>query len=159
MVLAEKVSMVEAEEPMMVKKQLKLASKTKLNFKKAVSLAGCLLCLTIVNVIVQGLVVEKNYQIRHWERLVQEQERKMMKLEIKIANLESFDRVQTVAKNELGMKTVGPDDYQMIPAVPAEDGPVAQSVPGRLPADESNGMLERIAAWVGGIGKTMANTF
>jgi cell division protein FtsL len=159
MVLAEKVPMVDAEEPIVLSNKRKQGLKSKLNFKKALSLAGCLLCLTVGNVIVQGLVVEKNYQIRHWEQLVQEQERDMMKLKINIASLESFDRVQTIAQNELGMKMVGPDDYQMIPAVPAETKNLVQPCKYVAQAGEQSGMLNQIAAWVGGIGKTMANTF
>lgn len=159
MVLAEKVVMDEAEETVVGSKKTKYASKTKLNFKKVLSLAGFVLCLTVGNVVVQGLVVEKNYQIRHWEQLVQEQERDVMKLKIKIANLESFDRVQTIAENELGMKTVGPDDYQMIPAAPEAKGPSVQAGSCVAQADASAGMLDKIAAWFGGIGKTMANTF
>jgi cell division protein FtsL len=155
MVLAEKVVAVEVEEPVAIKEKPQNTLKIKLNFKKALSLASCLLCLTVGNVIVQGLVVEKNYQIRHLQQLVQEKERDMMKLKINIANLESFERVRTIAQNELGMKTIGPDDYQMIPAIPAEAASPAPVVPGV----EQTGLLNKLAAWIGGIGKTMANTF
>jgi cell division protein FtsL len=155
MVLAEKVVVVEAAEPVVVRETPQSAFKIKRNFKKALSVVSCLLCLTVGNVIVQGLVVAKNYQVRHLEQVVQEQERDMMKLKINIASLESFERVRTTAQNELGMKTVGPDDYQMIPAIPAETVSPARAVPAATPT----GLLDKLTAWLGGIGKTMANTF
>jgi cell division protein FtsL len=159
MVLAKKASMIEAEEPIAAREKHQQGFKRKLNFKKLLSLAGCLLCLTVGNVIVQGLVVERNYQIQNLEQLVQKQERDMMKLKINIANLESFDRVQTIAQNNLGMKIVGPDDYQMIPAVPAETGDLLQPGNYVAQAGDQGGMLEKVTAWLGGIGRTMANTF
>lgn len=159
MVLAEKVPMVEADETIVVREKRKPGFQAKLNFRKVLSLAGCLFCLTVGNVIVQGLVVEKNYQVQCLAKLVQKQEQDLMKLKINIASLESFDRVRTIAQNELGMKLVGPDDYQMIPAVPAENENLALTAPCVAPSGEQDGMLNQVAAWLGGIGKTMANTF
>jgi cell division protein FtsL len=159
MILAEKVALV-AEAPQASpgpNRRRRMARPN--NLKRALAAASFLLCLTVGNVIIQCLVVEKNYQVRHWEQMVQEQERDLMKVKIAIANLESFERVQTVAANELGMKTVGPGDYQMIPAVPAENTNLAAPVLEYVaqPKDQG-GMLAKVTAWFGQIGKTMAKT-
>ncbi|HEY8464295.1 MAG TPA: hypothetical protein VIM29_09795, partial [Bacillota bacterium] len=77
----------------------------------ALAAAVMLFGLIVGNVIIQGLVVERNYQISYWQKLLNEQEREIVKVKMEIASLESFDRVQSIAKNELGMKTAGPQDY------------------------------------------------
>jgi cell division protein FtsL len=119
---------------------------------------GFVLCLAIGNVIVQGLVVHKNFQIRALQSRITVKERQMLKLRIDIANLESFDRVREVAQNELGMKAAGPDDYRIIPAVPAvQDGMTAPREYLVQTATDRN-VLDKIIAWLGGVGKTMANT-
>ncbi|HYH05055.1 MAG TPA: hypothetical protein VEC37_18335 [Bacillota bacterium] len=119
--------------------------------------AGVLFCLTVCNVIVQGLVVDKTYQIRRWEKLINEQEREIVKLKVDIAALESFERVQYIAKNELGMKAAEAQDYRLIPSVPAGREDYTPNS-GYNVADRDAGLLNKIAAWFGGIGKTMANT-
>jgi cell division protein FtsL len=159
MVLAEKVAMIEETPQAPPDPNRKRWMARMNNFRRTLVAAGFLLCLTVGNVIIQCLVVEKNYQVRHWEQVVWEQEHDLMKVKIAIANLESFERVQTVATNELGMKTVGPGDYQMIPAVPAENAnlvaPVLEYV---AQSKDQGGMLAKVTAWFGQIGKTMAKT-
>jgi cell division protein FtsL len=119
---------------------------------------GIVLCLAVGNVIIQGLVVHKNFQIRNLQSRIDAKEREMLKLRIDIANLESFDRVREVAQNELGMRAAGPDDYRIIPAVPAtQDGITAPKEYLAQTATDRN-VFDKIVSWLGGVGRTMANT-
>lgn len=155
MALAEKIQPVETTETT-TNYARKRRIQTKPGLKAVLPAMGLVLCLAAGNVIVQGLVVGKNYQIRQWEKRINAQEREMVQLKMDIARLESFDRVQTIAKNELGMKNAGPRDYQLIPPVAAD--PQVAPNPEYLDAENQNGLLNKIAAWLGEIGKTMANT-
>lgn len=119
---------------------------------------GIVLCLAIGNVIIQGLVVHKNFQIRNLQSRIDAKEREMLKLRIDIANLESFDRVREVAQNELGMRAAGPEDYRIIPAVPAiQDSMTAPKEYLAQTAADRN-VFDKIVSWLGGTGRTMANT-
>jgi cell division protein FtsL len=122
-----------------------------------IPVVGVVLGLAVGNIIIQGLVVNKNYQIRNLQSRIQEKEREMLKLRIEIANLESFDRVREIAQNELGMKAAGPEDYLIIPAVPVEQNGLTRPSKYIAAATDRN-VFDKIASWLGGVGKTMANT-
>jgi cell division protein FtsL len=157
MALALKVQVANDEYLQKTAPQRKLRTRSKPRRWSAA--VGIILCLAIGNVIIQGLVVHKNFQIRNLQSRIDVKERQILKLRIDIANLESFDRVREVAQNELGMKAAGPDDYRIIPAVPAAD-PDGVTAPREYLAQTSGdrNVLDKIVAWLGGVGKTMANT-
>lgn len=157
MALAERIQKPEMEMKTATGCTKKRRLKPRFKQKWLLPAAGMLLCLTVCNVIVQGMVVDKTYQIRRWEKLINEQEREIIKLQVDIAALESFERVQNIAKNELGMKTAGPQDYRLVPSVPAKEEDYASNLSYNV-AGRDSGLFNKIIAWFGEIGKTMANT-
>ena len=158
MALAERIQKPEMETTTATGCTKKRRLKPRFKQKWLLPAAGMLFCLTVCNVIVQGLVVDKTYQIRRWEKLINEQEREIVKLKVDIAALESFERVQYIAKNELGMKTAEPQDYRLVPPVPAQGEDYAPNPSYNVAGRNNSGLFNKITAWFGEIGKTMANT-
>lgn len=74
------------------------------------------LCLIIANIIFQALVIKRTQEIKVWQAKLTKLERYSTKLRIEMANLESFERIQTAAQRDLGMRIPGPDDYLCIAA-------------------------------------------
>lgn len=152
MVLAEKMTTIKVEYDTV--KHKNTLRKKKYPIEMMV-LAIVLLGLIVGNLIIQALVIEKNLQIKTWNEKIQEKEREILKLRMEIADLESFERIQNIAQNELGMRNAGPKDLLVIKAAP--------EYKNNLPAMEylakvrnHEGLWSRFSHWVGGIGKTMA---
>ena len=73
-----------------------------------------------------------------------------------MASLESFDRIQAIAENRLGMKVADSSDSQCIAAVPAAKKEASQAYARQnQPLDKEN-VWNQIAAWVGNAGSAMA---
>lgn len=85
---------------------------------KLVLVLGLLLLTVIGNIIVQGLVIQQNQKIQFWQKKIDEKQRELGKLRIEIAGLESFERIQKIAQDELGMREAGPQDYNLIKSAP-----------------------------------------
>jgi cell division protein FtsL len=104
--------------------------------------------LIFLNSIIQALVVEKNYQIAVQRDRIQALDRELNKIQIEIAGLTSYERIQKLAKAELGMKLASSEDYRRIAVSPLVDRVEPHS--GR------KNIWSRVAAWVGGAGETLA---
>ena len=152
MVLAEKMSFTEVNYE--INDQKIKPSKRNHNIKLFIVI-GVTVGLIITNLIVQALVLEKNIQIKNWHQQIQEKERDILKLRMEIADLDSFDRVQEIAQNELGMRNPGPKDFVMVKAAPSyqEQLPVMSYL---AKTQTENGLWGKLTTWVGEIGKTMA---
>lgn len=126
--------------------------KVRIRWKRAVLIKTVLVFVGLVflNSLIQALVVQKNYEITVQRNEIQALDREINKLQIEIAGLTSYDRIQNLAKTELGMKLATLEDYRRITAVP--------SVDRTAPDSYRQGLWSRVAAWVGGAGETMANT-
>ena len=136
------------------------ASQTRRNRKLIPRVIGFLLCLVVANMIIQAIVVQKNNEITKWKNEIRDLERKQIELRIEMAGLESFERIQTMAKNELGMREAGPKDYQLIAA-----SPIAPGENIRHPYEyhstrtvSKSGLWAKLSAWLGSLGETMAQT-
>jgi cell division protein FtsL len=129
-----------------IKRKVRIRWKRTVLYKTVAVLVG----LVFMNSVIQALVVQKNYQITVQRNEIQALDRELNKLQIEIADLTSYDRIQNLAKTELGMKLASPGDYRRIAAVP--------SVDRTAPDSYRKNLWSRVATWVGGAGKTMANT-
>lgn len=126
--------------------------KTRLRWKRTalIKIVGVFIGLVFLNSVIQALVVEKNHQITVQRKQIQALDRELNKIQIEIAGLTSYERIQKLAKTELGMKLASPEDYRRIAVAPSNN----QIVPNSY---EKN-IWRRVAAWVGSAGETMANT-
>ena len=124
-----------------------------------VSTLVIVLCLVIANIFFQALVIQQNQEIKVWQGKINQLERYSTKLRIEMANLESFERIQTAAQKDLGMRVPGPDDYLCIEAVPENHSQKPQSYDtySNKPASQGN-LWHTLAGWIEGIGETMAQT-
>lgn len=132
-----------------LKTENEIGKKTSIRWKRAVLLkiVVVLVGLVFFNSIIQALVVQKNYQITLQRNEIQVLDRELNKIQVEIAGLTSYERIQFLAKSELGMKLATPGDYRRIAAAPSVDRVLPkQSIWGRF------------TAWVGGAGETLANT-
>lgn len=146
MVVAERYPVIEPN----LKTTVRVTKKTRIQWKNAVLIktVGVIIGLVFLNSVIQTLVVQKNYQIATQRNEIQALDRELSKIQVEIAGLTSYERIQHLAKTELGMKLATPGDYRRIAAVPTIDR--------TLPHQQS--VWSRLTAWVGGVGETLANT-
>ncbi len=117
------------------------------------------LCLVVANLIFQSLLIKRADEIKVWQSKLVKLERRSIKLRIEMADLESFERIQTAAEKDLGMKVAGPDDYLCIAAIPEHQTKqprtygtyTTQAIP------QSN-LWTKLTNWIEGFGETMAQT-
>lgn len=129
-----------------------LEKKTRLRWKRTVliKIVGVIIGLVFLNSVIQALVVEKNYQITVQREQIQALDRELNKIQIEIAGLTSYERIQNLAKTELGMKLASPEDYRRIAVAPSDNQ--------TAPHSYQKNIWRRVAAWIGSAGETMANT-
>jgi cell division protein FtsL len=123
--------------------------------KKISRILGVLLCLIAVNMIFQALVVQQNNQIKVWQVKIRDLEREKIQLRVEMAYLESFDRIQYVAQTKLGMRAPGSRDFRCIAAAPVERPRLYTKT---QPSSKTNRPWGKVTTWLGGMGKTMAQT-
>jgi cell division protein FtsL len=117
------------------------------------------LCLAVANLIFQALLIKRTEEINVWQSKLAKLERRSIKLRIEMADLESFERIQTAAQKDLGMKVAGPDDYLCIAAVPEHQTEQPRTygtyTTKTIP---QNNLWTKLANWLEGIEETMAQT-
>lgn len=115
------------------------------------------LFLAVFNSFLQVFVIFKSQEILKYQSEIRILEKEISRTKVEIASLESFDRIQTIALNELGMRAANPDDYRWVESMPVVTGsaPVqAQASPGIVEAD----IWDHLSHLIGNIGKTMAHS-
>lgn len=127
-----------------------------------IKIAICLLCLIVANLVIQSLVVQRISQIKQLQNKIAVMERRAGELRVEIADLESFDRIQSLAEKELGMRVAGPNDFHCIAAV-SDSQPIQTQNPtrsNRIPSKPvAHGNLwARVSSWLGEFGEAMAQT-
>lgn len=116
------------------------------------------LFLAVFNSFLQVFVIFKSQEILNYQSQIRILEKEISRTKVEIASLESFDRIQTIALNELGMRTANPDDYRWVESMPVVTGsaPIQdQASSGVVEAD----LWEHLSHLIGNIGKTMAQSF
>jgi len=136
-------------------RQRQTARRVNVRNAKIVILVGILLALVVCNVVVHACVIRQDHQLKYWQKMIDEKERELVKLRIEIAQLESFDRIQRIAQNELGMRDAGPMDCYLIKSAPELKKEVFKSdYVAKTPTN--TGLWNKVSGWLGGLGRTMA---
>lgn len=115
------------------------------------------LLLAVFNSFLQVFVIFQCQEIKKFQSEIELLEKDISRMKVEIASLESFDRIQTIALNELGMRAPGPDDYHWIEALPV----ASENTPGRkadIQGTVKADLWGNLYQWVGNIGKTMAQS-
>lgn len=115
------------------------------------------LLLAVFNSFLQVFVIFISQEIQKYQSQIEILEKEISRTKVEIASLESFDRIQTIALNKLGMRAANSDDYHWVEAMPV----VSENV--SLPNYTSSEMVkadfwEQLHQWLGNIGKTMAQS-
>ena len=119
----------------------------------AMKICGIVFCLVVVNVVLQAMVIQKNYEVSTWESKVKDDKRAILEVRMDIANLESLDRIKTIAENELKMREAGPTDYRCI-AVTQPNSELKDD--NKDHNSSGSGLWARVSSWLGNTGATMA---
>lgn len=150
MVLVEKREFNQSFETETTKNQQQ--RKRKVNFNRLIKVGGIVFCLLVFNILIQALVIQKNYEARALEAQIRDVNREMVEVRMDIANLESLDRIKMIAQNDLGMREAGSSDYRCIAVANAS---VAEGPQG-FQTVKSKTLWTKVSSWFGGMGTTMA---
>lgn len=111
--------------------------------------------LAVFNSFLQVFVIFQNQEIKQLQSEIKLLEKDISRTKVEIASLGSFDRIQTIALNELGMRAANTDDYKWIEALPVVD--ISDRKVDSQDIAEAN-LWGRMYSWVEDIGKTMAQS-
>ncbi|HEX7712824.1 MAG TPA: hypothetical protein VF531_02285 [Bacillota bacterium] len=127
-----------------------------------IKLTTGLLCLIVANLVIQSLVIQRISEIKHWQNKIGVLERSASELRVEMADLESFDRIQSLAEKDLGMRVAGPNDYHCIAAVsdsqPVQPRDITRSSGRPSKSDRNGNLWARVSTWIGEFGEAMAQT-
>lgn len=115
------------------------------------------LFLAVINSFLQVFVIFQSREIIDYRARIKSLEKEISQIKVEIASLESFERIQTIALNELGMRAPTSDDYHWVEAMPAASKNV--SLPNYTSSEMVKADLwEQLHQWLGNLGKTMAQS-
>lgn len=115
------------------------------------------LLLAVFNSFLQVFVIFQSQEIIRLQTKIVHLEKNISRTKVEIASLESFDRIQSIAFNELGMRAADTNDYHWIEALPM----VNEYTPDRSADSQEiakSDLWGYLYQWVGNIGKTMAQS-
>lgn len=115
------------------------------------------LALIVINIIFQALLIQRNYEVRSLQGKMGDLKRQMVEMRIDMARLESFDRIQEIAQNKLGMKVAGTGDYRYIAAAPQTKS-VNESYVKRAESAPKDNLWSKVNSWIANSGATMAQS-
>lgn len=115
------------------------------------------LILAVFNSFLQVFVILQSQEIEKLQSQIEHLKRDISRTKVEIASLKSFDRIQSIALNELGMRTADFDDYHWVEALPTPGDSLPE--PDLEPQlTVKAGFWEQLHLWIGDIGKTMARS-
>jgi hypothetical protein len=117
------------------------------------------LCLTLTNLWIQVAIVKRSGEIKDYQDAIRSVERESIKIRMEMANLDSFERIQNIAINELHMRIAGPDDYRLIAAAPSlhQKEPRPYNYVAKT-ASQNTHVWGRLASWFEGLRAAMAQS-
>ncbi len=133
----------------------------KKKFVNLIRVTGLLLCLMTANTLVQALLAQTQQQLHKVENEIKEVEKIIGHLQYDLANLSSSGRIETIALNNLGMKPTGIITNTQLAALspPVLETPeITLYMQGSEAGSLNQGVMERIAGWLSGVGRTLAGT-
>lgn len=132
------------------------AARRKTKSKALLTIALFLIGFVGINLYVQVMVIQRDYNIRQLQHKMADLKREMVATRMEMASLESFDRIQAIAENKLGMKVADSNDYQCIAAVPERQNQPLQTYAKQSEPLDKNDLWNQITTWVGNAGRAMA---
>lgn len=111
--------------------------------------------LAVFNSFLQVLIISQNQDIKQLQSEIQMLKKDISRIKVEIASLESFDRIQSIALNELGMRTADIYDYYWVEAFPVVKTPAPKR---NLQSTVKSDLWGRLSQWAENIGKTMAHS-
>lgn len=115
------------------------------------------LLLAVFNSFLQVFVIFQSQQIIQFQTKIELLENDISRAKVEMASLESFDRIQTIALNELGMRAADSNDYHWIEGLPV----VSEYAPDWSVDSQEKAKADlwgQLYQWAGNIGKTMAHS-
>lgn len=116
------------------------------------------LLLAVFNSFLQVLVIFINQEIQKYQSQIEILEKEISRTKVEMASLESFERIQTIALNKLGMRAANYDDYHWVEAMPMVSESVSSIPDQASPEIVEADLWEQLSRWIGNIGKTMAQS-
>lgn len=108
----------------------------------------------VSNSFLQVFVISQNEKILEYQSQIEILEKEISRTKVEIASLQSFDRIQAIALNELGMRIANTEDYRWVEAMPV----VTESVSVFNQTLPEADLWEHLSRWMSDIGKTMAKS-
>lgn len=116
------------------------------------------LLLAVFNSFLQVFVIFISQEIQKYQSLIEILEKEISRTKVEMASLESFERIQTIALNKLGMRAANYDDYHWVEAMPMVSESVSSIPDQASPEIVEADLWEQLSRWIGNIGKTMAQS-
>lgn len=122
-------------------------------------MGGILILLMIASTVVQVLLTQSQQGLNQLRSEIAQVEKELGQLRYEVASLQSCERIESLATDQLGMRpaeTVGNLHVALVSPVP-QDKPEAPLylLAGKIPSHNA-GVMQRITAWFSGMGKTLA---
>ena len=111
--------------------------------------------LAVFNSILQVFVISQNEEILKYQSQIKILEKEISRTKVEIASLQSFDRIQAIALNELGMRAANTEDYRWVEAMPMARKDASTYNQGHPEIAQAD-LWEYLYRWLGDLGKTMA---
>ena len=116
------------------------------------------LLLAVLNSFLQVFVIFINQEIQKYQSQIKILEKEISRTKVEMASLESFERIQTIALNKLGMRAANSDDYHWVEAMPVVSESLSSIPDQASPEIVEADLWEQLSRWIGNIGKTMAQS-
>ncbi|MGE5604906.1 MAG: hypothetical protein ACM3YE_04350 [Bacteroidota bacterium] len=116
------------------------------------------LLLAVLNSFLQVFVIFINQEIQKYQSQIEILEKEISRTKVEMASLESFERIQTIALNKLGMRAANSDDYHWVEAMPVVSESLSSIPDQASPEIVEADLWEQLSRWIGNIGKTMAQS-
>ena len=116
------------------------------------------LLLAVFNSFLQVFVIFINQEIQKYQSQIEILEKEISRTKVEMASLESFERIQTIALNKLGMRAANTDDYHWVEAMPVVSESISSIPDQASPEIVEADLWEQLSRWIGNIGKTMAQS-
>lgn len=128
---------------------------------KVLYMGGLLIFLMIANTVVQVLLTQSQQDLNMLRSENARLEKELGQLQYEVASLQSCERIQRVATDQLGMRpaqTIGNLYVAFTPPVTPEKPEVTLYLLAGKIRPQNDGVAQRIAQWFSGRGKTLAES-
>ncbi len=111
--------------------------------------------IAVFNSFLQVFVILQSQEIKKFQSEIKLLEKDISRIKVEVASLGSFDRIQSIALNELGMRAADTNDYHWVEALPIVNTPIRKENLQDVAKDDFKGQMFQ---WMENVGKTMAQS-